>query len=141
MIKYRILPEDRLIVLCFWGEVDEEEVLALSSDLRNDPEFSTRYDALVDTSDLQHSVSSAEVRDLAEPRITMSANARLAVVAPADFSYGPSRMHQLLSEQRTPMHIEVFRERESAIAWLGKDGLNLQQLCDELAAECTTPRQ
>lgn len=135
MIKYRILPKHRLVVLCFWGETGEEEILEVSSSLREDPEFSSDYDSLVDTSNLRHSVSGEEVRDLAQPRIAMSANRRLAVVAPADHAYGPARMHQLLSESRNALRIEVFRDRISALAWLGKEGLGLDGICEELAAE------
>jgi len=114
------------VVLCFWGETGEEEILEVSSSLREDPEFSSDYDSLVDTSNLRHSVSGEEVRDLAQPRIAMSANRRLAVVA---------RMHQLLSESRNALRIEVFRDRISALAWLGKEGLGLDGICEELAAE------
>ncbi len=132
MIRYRILTEHRLVVLCFWGATDEQEVIALSGDLRKNPEFSDSYDALAETTNLQHAVSTQEIHDLAEPRIAMSAGSRLAVVAPEDFAYGPSRMHQLLSEGRNPLQIEVFRDRKSALAWLGREGLDLELLCEEL---------
>lgn len=135
MIKYRILPEHQLMVFCFWGETDEQEILEFSSELRADPEFSNNYDALADTSRLLHSISGDEIRDLAEPRVEMSANRRLAVVAPADFAYGPARMHQALSERRNQIHIQIFRDRESALAWLDKQGVDLDRICEETVAE------
>jgi hypothetical protein len=140
MMKYRILPEHRLVVLCLWGTSSAEEILELSGQLRSDPLFSNDYDALVDNSNVEHPPTGAELRRLAEPRMFMlREDARLAVVAPSDATYGTSRMHQLLSEFRSPLHIEVFRDRASALLWLGREGVDIEQICEDLRGTQSPP--
>jgi hypothetical protein len=136
MIKYRILPEQKLMVLCLWGTSTAADILSLSEALRRDPEFSEDYDALVDNTSVEHPPTGSELRMLAEPRMfMMRPDAKLAVVAPADATYGTSRMHQLLTEFRSPMRIEVFRDRSSALKWLDREGLDIEQICEDMLRE------
>jgi hypothetical protein len=136
MIKYRIVPEQRLMVMCLWGTSSADEILGVSEELRSDPLFSTAYDALVDNTNVEHPPTGAELRKLAEPRMfMMREDAKLAVVAPADATYGTSRMHQLLTEFRSPLRIEVFRDRPSALAWLGREGVDIERICEEMLRE------
>jgi hypothetical protein len=50
MIKYRILPEHELVVLCLWGATSAQEILDMSKTLRTDAAFSESYDTLADNS-------------------------------------------------------------------------------------------
>ncbi len=102
--------------------------------------FSADYDALVDNTNVEHPPTGAELRALAEPRMFMMRDdAKLAVVAPADATYGTSRMHQLLAEFRSPLRIEVFRDRPSALEWLGREGVDIERVCEELLREDAEP--
>lgn len=133
MIRYRILPDQKLMVLCLWGNTAAEEILALSETLRSDPAFSQDYDALVDNTEVEHPPTGPELRMLAEPRmLVLRADAKLAVVAPAPATYGTSRMHQLFSEFRSPLHIEIFHDRPSALEWLGREEVDIGAVCAEL---------
>jgi hypothetical protein len=134
MIAYRILPQQKLIVLSLWGKTTAEEIIRLSVELQSDAAFSTDYDALVDNTYLEHPCSSEELRLLAEPRgQTVRPGTRLAVVAPTDVTYGTSRMHQLLTEYRSPLHIEVFRDRSSALKWLDRENAAVECSLEEMA--------
>jgi hypothetical protein len=136
MIRYRILPEQKLMVLCFWGTSTAEEILGVSEELRSDPMFSADYDALVDNTNVEHPPTGAELRILAEPRMfMMREDAKLAVVAPAAATYGTSRMHQLLTEFRSPLRIEVFHDRPSALKWLDREGVDIERICQEMLRE------
>jgi hypothetical protein len=140
MIRYRILPEHKLMVMCFEGTSTAGEILALSERLRSDPMFSADYDALADNTNVEHPPTGAELRALAEPRMFMMRDdAKLAVVAPADATYGTSRMHQLLAESRSPLRIEVFRDRLSALEWLGREGVDIERICEEILRESAEP--
>ena len=134
MIAYRILPDQRLIVLSLWGATTAEEIIRLSEELRSDAAFSADYDALVDNTHLEHPCSSEELHLLAEPRVpTVRPGARLAVVAPTDVTYGTSRMHQQLAEYRNPLRIEVFRDRSSALKWLGQENAGVEGTLEGMA--------
>jgi len=42
-----------------------------------------------------------------------------ALVAPADFEYGMSRMLQIIAEGSSPNDMKVFRTMDKALTWLG----------------------
>ncbi len=133
MIKYRILPELGLILVVPSGTTNEDEIISMSKRLRTDPEFSQGYDALVDTTHLEHPPRSEELRELAEPRSqTARPDVKLAVVAPADITFGTSRMHQILAQSRNPFHMQVFRDRGSAMKWLSVEDVSVEAILDEI---------
>lgn len=136
MIRYRILPEHMLVVFCVKGTVEPGEIAALGERLWQDPDFSADFDALVDDTYVEHALSGDQIRELVERRSpNLDPDSKLAVVAPADVTYGVSRMHQLMSEHRRPLNIEVFRDRAAALAWLGKEDLDVGALCEELSRD------
>ena len=133
MIDYRILPRLSLVVFAARGWTGLNEILSMSERLRSDPLFSSDYDALVDDSELDHPPTGDELRRLAEPRVQPERpDTKLAVIAPADLSYGTSRMHQMMAEGREPHEVMVFRERSEALRWLGREGLGVEKVLDEL---------
>ena len=133
MIRYRILPELGLILIVPSGTTNEDEIISLSKRLRSDPDFSQGYDALVDNTYLEHPPTGEELRGLAEPRSqTIRPDTRLAVVAPADITYGTSRMHQALAESRNPFHMQVFRDRSSALNWLSVADVSVETILDDM---------
>ena len=133
MIKYRILPEHKLVVLCVWGATSANEILDLSQALRQDPLFSESYDTLVDNSRLEEPMSGEEMRGLARPQVHyMDSPTRVAIVAPANATYGTSRMHQQLTEFNSPSQEGVFRDLGSAVEWLGRGHLDLGDVCAEM---------
>lgn len=135
MIEYRILPQLSLVVVKARGVTDLSEILAMSEHLRSDPLFSSEYDALMDDSELMDPPTGDELRRLAEPRVQPGrADVKLAVIAPADLTYGISRMHQMMAEAREPHEVQVFRDRRSALAWLEREDAEVEKVLDEMAA-------
>lgn len=126
MFDYQILPDHKLVVLRFWGTTTAEEILGMSAALRGDPGFSESYDTVVDNSRLEGAMPGQEMRELEEPRTHfLDSPTRVAIVAPTDLTYGMSRMYQLVTEFRSPSEVGVFRDMASALAWLGREGLDL----------------
>ena len=79
---------------------------------------------LLDTSAVTRvELSSAEVRRLAEvDRSGPVRIARMAIVATTAVGFGLARMYQTLSEGDHPAtEVRVFRDTDSARAWLGLD--------------------
>ncbi len=121
----RLLPiiseidTDRGIVLTrLIGAVPEDEVEDHNRGLGEDPRFAPHYKQLVDLTELTEIVYDAvAVRKAAEKHI-FAPGARRALVAPSDAAFGMSRMWAIQSEL-TGQRIEVFRDMESAKAWLG----------------------
>lgn len=136
MINYRILPEQKLIVICNWGRTTKEDVMKMSLDLRNDTDFSQTYDAILDNSQLEWNFSRNDIEQLATPRIdTDKPIGKIAIIAPADITFGMSRMHELMSEQQSPHKIYVARDSGAALQWLGRDGFDIESVFEALRTE------
>ncbi len=136
MIKYRILPEHKLVVYCNWGVTPMEDVLEMSRRLRTDPDYISSYDGIFDNTRLEHPYTSEEMRILAERRMEKNpSNGRLAVISPDDVVYGMSRMHQLIGEGSFPVQINVFRDAKSALEWLNKTGIDIESILKEIREE------
>jgi hypothetical protein len=41
-----------------------------------------------------------------------------AFVISGNFAYGMARMWQIITEEKAPMEINIFKDREKAISWL-----------------------
>ena len=138
MIKYRILPEQKLIAICNWGKTTVEEILKFSQDLRSDPDFSQSYDTILDNTQIETVFTSDEIDKLSSPRIDTSKQAgKVAIIAIADITYGMSRMHELVTETKSPNKISVFRNTGSALKWLDREGLDIESIFEEIKKEIT----
>jgi len=106
----------QLVHVTFSGDVTDDEVLGLQRALHQTPEAEPWWQALVDFSaaDRMHLTAGA-IRELGA-RSRFTAESRIAIVAPRDALYGVARMVELMHPG--PCGIMVFRDRESAVAWL-----------------------
>ena len=133
MIDYRILTEKTLIVICNWGETTVEDVVKFSQSLQSDADFSQNHDAIIDNTQLERQYTFDEVDALARPRIDTRLSAgKVAIVASADITYGISRMYEMISATRNPQQIGVFRGTRSALNWLGREGLDIEGIFEEI---------
>jgi hypothetical protein len=98
------------------GVVNDQELIALSAAVRNDPAFMAGYPVLHDCSAVTDILlSSSLIYSLA-----MSARAHknpVALIAPGAAAFGLARMYQILSDVRDD-RVRVFADADGAIAWL-----------------------
>lgn len=133
MINYRILPENRLIVFSNWGVTSLEEIFDLSRNLWSDPEISESYDAILDNTHLEEPFTSKEIYKLIESRDALKwTTGKLAVISPDDVVFGLSRMHEMMSENKSPSTIRVFRDKSSALKWLDREELDIEGVFEEI---------
>lgn len=138
MINYRILPEQKLIAICNWGKTTVEEVLKFSQDLRSDPDFSQSYDTILDNTQIEDAFTSDDINKLSNPRIETSEPAgKVAIIAPADITYGISRMHELVAATKSPQKLYVFRNTGPALKWLDREGLDIEHIFEEIKGTIT----
>jgi hypothetical protein len=119
-VRSTIYKEQRLVVTIEEGRVTFEDMRANGDRLLNDPEFDPEFSQLSDaTLATDTDLSSNNLRTLYERKV-FSNSARRAVVAPNDFTYGMARMLQTFVElSKNGPDVEVFRDRASALKWLG----------------------
>lgn len=132
-IRYHIDAERGLVVACGSGRIADDDLLDYARRLLADPERTRAKHELVDlrSASVESDVTTAGVRQIAEfwsDRKHMMAGGRLAIIAGSDVGYGLSRMYQILRSDG-PDSIQVFRELDEALRWLGvdeRDGRALQ---------------
>jgi len=114
--NYELDVDRGLLMIELAGVLTGADLEAFSKRLRQDPAFDGTWPALVDASALDPAGLSTETIR-ARAAVPRKKPVRVAVVAPADAVFGLARMFQMMSEGRGN-HIEVFRRRDEALAWL-----------------------
>jgi hypothetical protein len=132
MIDYRILPEHRLIVICLFGDVSVDDIIANSLTLRSDPDYSPDYDSLVDNKLLEHTFTAEEIHRLSSRNMDQDTSGRIAVVAPNAVIFGMSRMYQILTDSDNEEQSHIFRDIHSALTWLDRRDLDIDPIREEL---------
>jgi hypothetical protein len=102
------------------GRVTLADMLANQDRLLEDPEFDPEFNQLSDaTLATDTDLSANNVRILYQRKV-FSPSSRRAVIAPNAFTYGMARMLQSYVElSKNPSQVAVFRDRASALKWLG----------------------
>jgi len=117
-ITFDINSSDRIVVMRVAGVLDEQAVNLARGSIRAHPDFDPSMVQLFDMRCAQQiSLSADAVRALAYVSI-FDRGARRAFVVGNDFQFGMARMFSLYSEARAQT-VEVFREIDSALLWLG----------------------
>lgn len=128
-IEYRIDHDRKLVLAKGRGTVTDQDVFGYQRDVwsRDD---TAGYDELVDMSEVEHIAlpSVDRVRQLASLSADMDAPSlasKLAIIAPQNVAFGLGRMYATYRqmEARSRKHVEVFRSRGEALAFLGVKGL------------------
>lgn len=102
------------------GRVTFADMQANKERLLSDPDFDPEFNQLSDASLATDTDLSAGNVPLLYSRRVFSTTSRRAVVAPTDFAYGMARMLQTYVDLSGTAHpVEVFRDREAALRWLG----------------------
>lgn len=129
MIDYRIIPEKALIVIVNHEKLSFDELLAFREKLHSDPQYSEDYDVVNDTTNLTLQYATEEVN-----RMAMSdfPPIKIAIIAPSDLSFGMSRMWETKVDMNSNAEVNVFREIEAALDWLGKNFDDIHNLIEEL---------
>ena len=117
-----VIDQTRSIVLSrAWGILKDSELLAHARALAADPRFAPHLNQLSDFLEVtEFQVSTAVVREM----VTLSpfgAGARRALVVGADVGFGLARMFQIMRDP-SPDEIQVCRDLDSALQWLGVAG-------------------
>lgn len=109
---------DRVVVLRVVGDLGDEELVGLASELENAPDVKPDFSLLIDLRQANgKNVTSAGVRALAERSLVLSRASRRAVVVPSALGFGMARMYEMLREQRGGA-TQVFSDFDEARRWI-----------------------
>jgi hypothetical protein len=106
--------EKGVVYSTFYGDLDvavvEQQRRTLLADPRFNPYFSEIID-MIDVTDVKCSVD--EMRALASAESPFATEARRAIIAPNDLTYGMARMFQILGQETRPNLVVVRTMKEA----------------------------
>lgn len=122
-IESYVRPEHNLVVFTHTGRVPDDEFLAFYESFFESGTFKPPMKLLVDLRETSSSSRSPEAllsfSRLAEEKLAgITADTKVAVVAPKELTYGLARMYEVLSDS-LQWNFVVFRAMDAASAWLG----------------------
>jgi hypothetical protein len=115
--SYSIDTDRKIVLSRIWGTATEDEIRDHGQRLRNDPQFQPDFRQLLDMSELTEILVGSEMVRNAARNQFFSPGVRRALVANSDAAFGMARMYAIASEH-AGQTIEVFRDKDSAEAWL-----------------------
>lgn len=121
---YRILPEEQVVVVRFYGTFTASAGIEWTRDYFADPDFCPEQRHLVDwehvsTFDADYASVSALVRN-SQPGYSVVPKGLLCVMhAPQDLNFGMARMYQQVADTVLPLQIEVTRSETEAVERAG----------------------
>lgn len=119
-VSYRIDADLRRVIATVTGIVTIEEMLDALLAVTDDPTYEPGFDIYSDHREIEQSLGTGQVMQLAghlERLAAKVAGARWAIVTTAPASYGMMRLFSVHAEQ-IPMSVSVFRETAEAEEWL-----------------------
>jgi len=127
-VDYRIDQARRVVFVTLRGKISGGDLFKFKRDVWSRQELKG-YDELIDARDAEFVLSSSLASDLhglAEVAAAMDgpSPSKLAIVSGGDFGFGVGRMYEAYREAAAQgtREVEVFREMEQALAWLGIRG-------------------
>jgi len=105
------------------GKLSKNKLLESLGKLYTAPDFQPDMDVLWDLREADLSVFSTVdielVRDFVGARWGTGGSSRAALVVSRDVDFGLSRMFEMLLESHTTSKVQVFRDMDEALEWLG----------------------
>jgi hypothetical protein len=122
-ISCRIDKAARVVICTHTGMTSDADFIQTYTSLFNDPEYETGMSKLIDLRKADSVGRSGKALTIIGDLLTKqyedsSVTTRIAIVAPADLSFGLGRMYGMLTDD-APQNVSVFRSVEKAVEWLG----------------------
>jgi hypothetical protein len=115
---YAIDPVRCLVLSRAWGVLTDHDLLAHTRAVAADPRFAPHFNQLADLRDVtEFQVATSTIWEIARLN-PYGAGARRAAVVRSDLVYAMARMYQMMRAQSLD-EMEVFRELDQALHWLG----------------------
>ena len=136
MLNYRMLPEHKLLVICIWGVTSVEEVEKQRRKIRASIDLSQNFDAILEVSHLEYHFTSEEIHTFSQTSSdAILAGKKLAIIASSDIAYGINRMYEAMAHLQISFELSVFRDASSALSWLGRKGIDIESIFEEIMGE------
>lgn len=123
-IIFHFRPEENLVICVHKGDRSDDEFLAACKGMYENDLYSISMNRLIDMRQAtgSGSRSASALKQLAtfvnSQFATTDAHPKIAIIAPADLTFGICRMYDILTDT-IPWNLVIFRAVDAALAWLG----------------------
>jgi hypothetical protein len=120
-MRYEIDQEAGLVRIAGSGAVTDQEMVDCVSALRRDPDLQPSMCTLSDMRGIEVAFTAdgvARMIQVMEETRDRRDAARAAIVADSNAAFGMGRMFEMRAEDRAQPRFGIFRDMESAMAWL-----------------------
>lgn len=128
MIRYKILPAQKIILSKWVGDDSVEDVVQFLRTLCADPEYKPDYNTLNDNRQMStlFEPRNSEAIILEANRVKRDVNIKSASVVSSDVQFGIGRMYEVFHE-RGNIEYRVFRDMKQACNFLGVDSETIER--------------
>lgn len=139
MIDYRVVPEQKVVVICNWDITSIKQIIKLEKRLLGSSAYRDDYDCIVVNRFLEAYYTCGDIKWFATKRWPLKlTQKKIAVIATENLCFGISRMYQTMAEGKSACEISVFRDKEPALAWIGREDFDLSGIIDEIIGKRRT---
>ncbi len=120
-ISYELFKDIGLVVITCSGPANPEEAIAMITRLQDDPDFSMSYSVLWDARERTVPYTTDEVMTIVRYVASYKGEkcSKRALLTSKDVDYGMGRVYEGLRFNTSNVEIEIFKDREQALTWLG----------------------
>jgi hypothetical protein len=131
-ISFKIYEDHGLFLSSWIGTISDSDLISSYKQLLEDENFKPGLHELADARKAEMSGVTTEgfrkLSAMVESHLAGKCHSfKTAVIAPEGFTYGMSRMYEIISYQNTET-VRVFREPDEAIKWLGIENIKITDL-------------
>ncbi|MCK4709992.1 MAG: hypothetical protein KAU21_15345 [Gammaproteobacteria bacterium] len=116
-VSYKILPEKKLMVLHYTGELTVEEILNVRKEGAADPDSNPAYHVIDDITGVTFSKINFNDLSRISGQSVATKGVKRALVAETELQFGMARMYQILSESYGQI-FQIFRDYDAASEWV-----------------------
>ena len=122
MITFSFDIETNIRTATYNGSVSDKELITAYRELLSKPDYNPTANDLVDPRQVDRmDVTEQGLHHLISMYVPVDRkghNARLAIIAASDFTYGMTHLYEMLRGDEVPEEIHIFRNYDDAILWL-----------------------
>ena len=119
--SYEIIKEINLIIMTSSGPANPEEVIAMFTRIKAEPDYSITYDVLWDARGRTVPFTNEQIMRIVSrvPVYKGDSRPKRAFLFSKDVNIGMGNVYQSYRFIKSNVDIKVFKDREEALKWLG----------------------
>jgi len=129
--NYRILPDQGLIIECFYGETGINDIIALKEIVKKDKDFDFKYNIIDDYRDTNIHVSHEEIYQFKEwMQHNFSSSRKSSVLTETPNQVSAIMLFDRMQNNELPMNIKLFSTSEAALRWVDVDDNSIADIVE-----------